>query len=82
LVGAGVSVFVAVGGGGVFVGVFVAVGGTGVAVGVFVAVGGSGVFVGVFVGVGPATTAPPPKLSSTALPALMNHSPIYPPPLE
>jgi len=49
----------------------------GVKVAVLVAVGGTGVFVGVKVG--PATTVPPPKSSRTALPALTNHKPMYPP---
>ena len=42
-------------------------------VSVLVGVDGNGVLVD------PAATVPPPKSSNTALPALMNHKPMYPP---
>lgn len=63
----------------VFVATNVLVGGIGVLVFVGVLVAAKSVCVGVGVDVGPVKTVPPPKLSSTALPALMNQTPIYPP---
>ena len=73
LVAVGSGVLVAVGSGVLVTvdnGVLVAVGN-----GVLVAVGGNGVWVCV----GPIPTVPPPKSSTTALSALMNHNPMYPP---